>query len=83
MAKNTGKVVLQHWSTDELKANPQLWSAAEIFQNIWRRKLNLASDWLESYFGTFSSRVSDKECDQKKSPNVYKSCLKMISLEKW
>ena len=23
------------------------------------------------------------QCDQKKSPNVYKSCLKMISLEKW
>ena len=23
-----------------------------------------------------------RQCDQKKSPNVYKSCLKMISLEK-
>ena len=23
------------------------------------------------------------ECEQKKSPNVYKSCPKMISLEKW
>ena len=23
------------------------------------------------------------QCDQKKSPNVYKSCTKMISLEKW
>ena len=23
------------------------------------------------------------QCDQKKSPNVYKSCPKMISLEKW
>ena len=23
-----------------------------------------------------------KQCDQKKSPNVYKSCPKMISLEK-
>ena len=24
-----------------------------------------------------------KQCDQKKSPNVYKSCPEMISLEKW
>ena len=24
----------------------------------------------------------EDQCDQKKSPNVYKSCLKMISLEK-
>ena len=23
------------------------------------------------------------QCDQKRSPKVYKSCLKMISLEKW
>ena len=23
------------------------------------------------------------QCDQKKSPNVHKSCPKMISLEKW
>ena len=23
------------------------------------------------------------QCDQKKSPNVYKSCPKMLSLEKW
>ena len=23
------------------------------------------------------------QCDQKKSPNVYKSCPKMVSLEKW
>ena len=27
--------------------------------------------------------VNFKLCDQKKSPNVYKSCQKMISLEKW
>ena len=26
---------------------------------------------------------SFNQCDQKKSPNVYKSGLKMISLEKW
>ena len=26
--------------------------------------------------------VGDKQCDQKKWPNVYKSCPKMISLEK-
>ena len=27
--------------------------------------------------------VCTVQCDQKKSPKVYKSCLKMISLEKW
>ena len=27
-------------------------------------------------------KVSDGQCDQKKSPNVNKSCPKMISLEK-
>ena len=27
--------------------------------------------------------VESMQCDQKKSPNVYKSCTKMISLEKW
>ena len=26
--------------------------------------------------------MESEQCDQKKSPNVYKSCLKMISLEK-
>ena len=26
---------------------------------------------------------SRNQCDQKKSPNVYKICLKMISQEKW
>ena len=26
--------------------------------------------------------LGSRKCDQKKSPNVYKSCLKMISLEK-
>ena len=26
--------------------------------------------------------LGGRQCDQKKSPNVYKSCLKMISLEK-
>ena len=26
--------------------------------------------------------ITYEQCDQKKSPNVYKSCLKMISLEK-
>ena len=28
-----------------------------------------------------SSRKHDELCDQKKLPNVYKSCIKMISLE--
>ena len=27
--------------------------------------------------------VHSKLCEQKKSPNVYKSCPKMISIEKW
>ena len=27
-------------------------------------------------------KVGNKKCDQKKSPNVYKSCRKMTSLEK-
>ena len=27
-------------------------------------------------------KVPEGQCDQKKSPNVYKSCPKMISLEK-
>ena len=32
---------------------------------------------------TFEIRsVGNKKCDQKKSPNVYKSCRKMTSLEK-
>ena len=26
---------------------------------------------------------TSKQCDQKKSPNVYKSCPKMILQEKW
>ena len=29
------------------------------------------------------SEVSKEQCDQKKLPNVYKSCPKIISLEKW
>ena len=27
--------------------------------------------------------MANDQCDQKKLQNVYKSCLKMISLEKW
>ena len=30
-----------------------------------------------------SIKGREDQCDQKKLPNVYKSCLKMISLEKW
>ena len=33
----------------------------------------------EAFFG----RETLVQCDQKKSPNVYKSCPKTISLEKW
>ena len=31
----------------------------------------------------FIKIVDSCQCDQKKSPNVYKSCQKLISLEKW
>ena len=31
----------------------------------------------------FEPQFSGDQCDKKKSPNVYKSCLKMISLEIW
>ena len=31
----------------------------------------------------FFEKVQANQCDQKKSPNVAKSCLKMITLEKW
>ena len=29
------------------------------------------------------NHLKGRKCDQNKSPNVYKSCLKIISLEKW
>ena len=32
---------------------------------------------------SFENVVGFDQCDQKKSPNAYKSCPKMISLEKW
>ena len=32
---------------------------------------------------TLGVNMDDDQCDQKKSPHVYKSCPKMISLEKW
>ena len=30
-----------------------------------------------------ASNPDHRQCDQKKSPNDYKSCPKMISIEKW
>ena len=35
------------------------------------------------HFTTENYNTGPMQCDQKKSPNVYKSCLKMISVEKW
>ena len=35
------------------------------------------------FYGIKNASFGDVQCDQKKSPNVYKSCPKMISLEKW
>ena len=42
-----------------------------IVRPSWHHK-NLSCSFVDVY-----------QCDQKKSPNVYKSCPKMLSLEKW
>ena len=34
-------------------------------------------------FGPYERLNRFEQCDQEKLPNVYKSCPKMISLEKW
>ena len=47
---------------------------------IWGRGGGLVVSALAFYFRVGQTHY---QCDQKKSPNVYKSCLKMISLEKW
>ena len=39
-------------------------------------------DWVEQQ-ESYLINVERNQCDQKKSPNVHKSCPKMISLEKW
>ena len=46
-------------------------------------------EWAASWLGTnrcqkvsMSLKLTHSQCDQKKLPNVYKSCPKMISLEK-
>ena len=44
--------------------------------NFWEKKLAFTVFPLLSW-------CSANQCDQKKLPNVYKSCPKMISLEKW
>ena len=37
---------------------------------------------LNSFFASCRSNKNYIQCDQKKSPNVYKSCPKIISIEK-
>ena len=43
-------------------------------------KFTILKAWSSIDF--FAEQVCYQQCDQKKSPNVYKSCPKMISLEK-
>ena len=78
-----------HWIV--LKA-VQLWSIRqklikESFSfsiNLVKTKCkeNLKKPWNVIHF-LLLGKVSIAQCDQKKSPNVYKSCPEMISLEKW
>ena len=39
--------------------------------------------WVKGHHISEDSAVPYKQCDYKKSPNVYKNCPKMILLEKW
>ena len=41
------------------------------------------SNSVKIQWGWYLENETWQQCDQKKSPNVYKSCPKMISLEKW
>ena len=46
----------------------------------------LEPKWVEMIAKIQSGKVANVDqvqCNKKKSPNVYKSCPKMISLEKW
>ena len=51
------------------------------FGNIWATfYFNI---WSHLLLGGVILNERPNQCDQKKSPNVYKNCPRMISLEKW
>ena len=58
--------------------------AAQIYKQLTKDSINNTVSCIDLIlFGKFLSvDVVLKQCDQKKSPNVYKSCPKMISIGK-
>ena len=54
-----------------------------IFLKLGPVRLNFMINYNHNNCATKGSTVVWNQCDQKKSPNVYKSCPRMISLEKW
>ena len=59
-----------------------IWALFHGF-NDCRNLIELWSDNSDLFETTFFAKYNYSQCDQKKSPNVYKSCPKMVSLEKW
>ena len=66
----------QYPLSSKTKVGHQPKTAFKILLTVW-------DQYYKTFFATTKEANDDgNQCDQKKSPNVYKSCPKMISLEK-
>ena len=66
---------------------PNISKCCQIFLNAFSKvtkyKTKINFKFIEFKRRIFHTTLWCNQCDQKKSPNIYKSCPKTISLEKW